>query len=264
MLRRWVEDSLFGRRRLQPLYARLHGLALAGMNFSRAWNVKTSGEARVIERLHGTFSRDQPRIVFDVGASVGSYSRQVLSTFGDLARVHAFEPSRDAFERLRQNLAGCSNVSLHNLGLGDRECDACLFADAVGSATASLYPAHARSDLVQEKVRLTRLDDFCHEKDIARIHLLKVDTEGHELAVLRGAARLLAAQRIDVIQFEVGASTIDARAYFRDFFDLLHLTHRLYRIVCDGLVPIGDYHPKHEVFLTINYLAVALRHAPLR
>jgi hypothetical protein len=87
---------------------------------------------------------------------------------------------------------------------------------------------------------------------------LKIDVEGHELNVLKGAAELLSSRRINFIQFEFGEADIDSRTYLRDFFDLLSDNYDFFRIVPHGLRPIGAYSSAHEVFATINYLA-ALR-----
>jgi hypothetical protein len=55
-----------------------------------------------------------------------------------------------------------------------------------------------------EEVALETIDRFCLREDIARIGLLKIDTEGHDLAVLHGAELLLARQAVDLIQVEAG------------------------------------------------------------
>jgi hypothetical protein len=105
-------------------------------------------------------------------------------------------------------------------------------------------------------VELRTLDDFCAERGIGRIDLLKIDVEGHELRVLEGARGLLEADAIGFIQFEFNATNIDSRSFFRDFYELLSPRYRLSRIVRDGLYPIGAYSPRHELFVgPVNYLA---------
>ena len=86
--------------------------------------------------------------------------------------------------------------------------------------------------------------------------MLKVDVEGHELAVLRGAQGTLARDCIALVQFEVGPTTLAAGNSFWQFWELLSPRYRLYRILPDGLAPIDRYREQDEVFLTTNYLAV--------
>jgi hypothetical protein len=92
------------------------------------------------------------------------------------------------------------------------------------------------------------LDDFCAEESIARIDLLKIDAEGHELAVLDGMGSLRPAK----IQFEFGVS--GSRIFLRDFFDAL-TNYTIYRILPKGLVRV-EYSERMEQFNTTNFLAV--------
>ena len=62
-------------------------------------------------------------------------------------------------------------------------------------------------------------------------------------------------QRIRLIQFEFGGTSIDSRTYFRDFWQLLSPNYTLYRIVGNGLRRIDAYSEFLEIFVTVNFLA---------
>jgi hypothetical protein len=100
------------------------------------------------------------------------------------------------------------------------------------------------------------LDEYCRENNVATVDLLKLDVEGHELAVLNGGRELLDRGAIDFIQFEFGGCNIDSRTYFRDFHSLLAPRFHLYRILARGLWPIDRYDESLEAFGTTNYLAI--------
>jgi Methyltransferase FkbM domain len=87
-----------------------------------------------------------------------------------------------------------------------------------------------------------------------KIHLLKLDVEGSEIDILRGADELLENGGIDFLQFEFGGCNIDSRTYFRDFYDLLSPRFRIFRIVTDGLRAVDEYREIGEIFTTTNYL----------
>jgi FkbM family methyltransferase len=239
-----------GRVRFQKGFEAMHRLALHGMNMGGAADDPTSsGEAAVIESLHS-----EP-VVFDVGANVGAYAEIVLR-LRPHARIFCFEPSPVAYRELVGRLAG--RGAAYNHGLGSREESVTLYAPEPGSMLASPHRRrhpNARWEPV-ETVRLRPLDIVLGDLGISHIDLLKLDVEGHELAVLRGASQLLDAGQVGAIQFEFGGCAVDSRVYLRDFFELLGDRYAIHRVVRDGVHPV-EYSELHEVFTTTNYLAVA-------
>lgn len=107
-----------------------------------------------------------------------------------------------------------------------------------------------------EEIQVARLDDFCTDHDIRHIDLLRLDVEGSELRVLEGTRSLLSAGAIDLIQFEFGRASIDARTFMKDIFRLLEARYTMNRVVADSFFPIHAYSERFEVFLTTNYLAI--------
>ncbi len=107
------------------------------------------------------------------------------------------------------------------------------------------------------RVEATTLDAFLDRHGIARVAFLKVDTEGHDLNVLRGAARSLAEGRIGLIQFEFIEANIATRVRMRDFFEALP-GHRIHRLCLNGdLLPLEPYSPKRcEIYVNQNLVAV--------
>lgn len=239
-----------GRARFQRAFERLHRWSLLGMGIGTGDQFATSGELRVLRSL--------PRgsVVLDVGANVGGYTRAALVA-GHV--VHSFEPSPVAFAELER---ASGSACLHPYGLGDADEEVELFAPEPGSGMASVYlRRHPRHEWTpQGRIRVRRLDDVAREEGIEHVDLLKLDVEGHELAVLRGAEQLLAGGHVERIQFEFGGTNIDARTYLRDFVEALP-GYRLHRIVRDGIVPVA-YSELSEIFTTTNFLAVRARPAP--
>jgi len=111
---------------------------------------------------------------------------------------------------------------------------------------------------LQEEVAITTLDKFCKESRIEKINYLKLDVEGNEMEVLKGAQDLLKADAVDFIQFEFGGADIDARVFLRDFVNLLKGRFNIFRIVKDGLRPL-NYSEFFEIFVTTNFLAASKR-----
>jgi hypothetical protein len=106
-----------------------------------------------------------------------------------------------------------------------------------------------------ERVSVASLDDFCKRHSIRSIDLLKLDAEGHELPILRGASGLLRDGAIRAIQFEFGGCDLDSDTTLRDFFDLLSPNYEIFRILRNGLRPV-TYSERWEIFMTTNFLAL--------
>ncbi len=254
-------------RRLQRLWGRLHTLSIFGMNYGGGGLIESSGEQWVLANVVKTVCEDIDwPVAFDVGANVGDYATLVERYVPD-ASIYAFEPARVTYKELIRHVAEAeaSNIKPYNIGFSDSERAVDLFSYTVEGQKVSLLSSidcrlptqvvDVRTD-ASEKIEVQTIDRFCITEAIDRIDFLKLDVEGHELSVLRGANRLLSAGLISLIQFEFGPANIYSRTFFYDFWSLLSDGYDLYRIVPNGIVPIPNYGEHLEIFLTTNYLAV--------
>lgn len=259
LLRRKV-TPLMGKRQYFPFFQKLYFWALEGMNIGTGSEAETSGEINVLDFVKKLDAN--PLVLFDVGANVGNYTKLLLKYIGGAGIdvvIHCFEVSKNTFKALEQNLCD-DRVVLNNIGLSNERAEATLYCDKDNSGMASLY--NRQLDYLGKKlsetedVTLISLDEYCGEKGIKRIDFIKMDVEGNEFNVLKGAAGMLAEKRIKAIQFEFGGANLDSRTYFRDFWNLLTPQYSIYRILKDGLMPISQYHECLDIFSCTNYLAV--------
>lgn len=195
--------------------------------------------------------------VLDVGANVGLWSEALLASVPG-AEVFAFEPSYAAFQQLTNRFQGRDNVHLVNAAVGRASGAGKLWADQAGSGLGSLTRRrldHFGIDFSHsEEVRIVTLDEWCRENRVTP-QVLKMDVEGHELDVLRGAEQML--REVQVVQFEFGGCNIDTRTYFQDFFYLLTESgFNIMRLTPKGLVAVPAYREQDESFETTNYFAV--------
>jgi len=175
------------------------------------------------------------------------------------AIIHAFEPHPKTFSTLTPNVP--ENVTCHNLAVGDQQGSFSLFDrnDRDGSPHASLHKdvitQFHKQSYVEHKVQATTLDSFCETKNIPRIDFLKIDTEGHEYAVLQGAKNLIASGRISVIQFEFGAPHLSSHIFLDDIRKLLK-EYSLFRILPKKLLLLTGEPIEKELFAFQNILAI--------
>jgi hypothetical protein len=99
------------------------------------------------------------------------------------------------------------------------------------------------------------VDNFCKTNGIDHIDFLKIDTEGNELNILKGARKLLETENIDVIQFEFNEMNILSKTFIKDFEDLLP-NYDLFRIRSRGLIPIANVSSQNLIFMFQNIVAI--------
>ena len=125
-----------------------------------------------------------------------------------------------------------------------------------GGVTNSLHPdPFMRGKPVN--VKLDTVDGYCARENIHIVHMLKVDAEGHDLAVVRGAIGMLREGRVKVAQVEYNVRWVYSRTYLKDAFDLIEgLPYRLGKLT-PGRVDFYDaWHPELERFFEANYVIV--------
>ena len=209
--------------------------------------------------------RSQSMHVLDVGANVGQWSASMLATARHAGRaedldLHAFEPSSYTFARLSEALAS-QRAMLQQVALSERSGTAVLHVMGPGAGTNSLHiPTAWHADTTTENVAMTTLDEYADSARLDDIALVKIDTEGHDLAVLRGAGRLLAEKRIHVAQFEYNWRWIGARSFLCDAFKLLSPAgYRLGKLTARGIEFYPGWDADLETFVEGNYVAAIPR-----
>ncbi len=170
----------------------------------------------------------KPKVIFDVGANVG----QTVDFYQNLfpsAHIYSFEPIPKTFGHLQKHCAKMPNVSCFNIAFGEKNEQQTIqvLADAnsvLNSLNSEVQADLRSSDQSYESAKITveRLDDFVKKERVSHIDLLKIDTEGFELPVLRGAEELLEKQAVSTIICEAGFMRTNTRnTYFGDINDFL-------------------------------------------
>jgi FkbM family methyltransferase len=163
--------------------------------------------------------------IFDVGAHIGITALAFSDEFPN-ADVYAFEPAAANFARMKANLVGKPETKLFLLGFSSEPGEGTLMCEPEHPSMARLV--HMR-EANTENVKLDTIDQFCAETNVAKIDLLKIDVEGHELNVLSGARGMLKDGRISIVKAE---TAIDPDLqYHVQLFDLCEFMHPLgYRL----------------------------------
>jgi len=179
----------------------------AGTLGGRWWLPASRG--KILRILLGTYEREQTELfrrwirpgatVLDVGAHVGYYTLLSARLAGPGGRVIAFEPNPRNWDFLRRHVAinGLDTVEVEQAAASSAAGTA-RFDFGTGSGTGRLADGGAL------EVRTVRLDDFCRERSL-RPTAIKIDVEGAELEVLRGAEEMVRTARPVIFRSTHGA-----------------------------------------------------------
>jgi FkbM family methyltransferase len=183
-------------------------------------------------------------VVFDIGANTGLYT--ILSSRSNPnVKIFSFEPNPNNFHRLQDNIKvnELTNAKPFQLAVGSGEGAISFFvprtqfisdtSSAVRQFSEKTYGGKLKWNEIT--VRQTSLDNFCAQEKVADLNLLKIDVEGYEMEVFKGAQITFEKFR-PIILCEIFPDEERVR-YFRDF-SVKH-GYMLLLVLHDGLVNIG-------------------------
>jgi FkbM family methyltransferase len=181
-------------------------------------------------------------VFVDVGANVGASASRMLAEFPK-ATVHAFEPCSRVYDQLAARAATVPRLTAHRLAVGDREGEVELHVAANYNFTSTLPPNERGKayygewmrTIDTERVECVTLDRWASRHAIDRIDFLKVDVQGGELGVLRGASGLLERGVTALFceaqlrpEYEGAATLADIDLFVRRFGLEMHQVHEIY------------------------------------
>lgn len=226
-------------------------------------NTYFSGEKGMINNQIFSILKREPNVVFDVGANVGHYSIDLRNRFPQ-SEIHCFEPIEKTFSILKENTKHLGLI-YNNIGLSSKDevFDLYIGSNDDDSAMATAYPDAITQifnfiGTPNQKIQCTfkTVDDYCETSQIKSIDFLKIDVEGHELNVLKGAKRMLDEGLIKIIQFEFNEFNIISKSFINDFYNLLP-KYSFYRVMPNStLKEMGPYNSNLEIFRYQNIIAI--------
>ena len=189
---------------------------------------RTTGDAFVDMAL---FVTAEAPVLLDVGGNTGQTVEKFRAQF-PRGRIFSFEPGPRAFAQLQRAWGKTLGVSLWPCAIGATAGKA-LLSEHRATDLSSFLPigADGSSEIAETvQVDVIRLDDFVRQKEIDHVDVLKIDTQGFELEVFKGAGDLLRAGKIGLIYFELTLAEI-YRGLPRMDVLLEYLLDRNYRLV---------------------------------
>lgn len=145
-------------------------------------------------------------IIFDVGANEGQSIERFKSIFPK-SIIHSFEPIKECYEKIIR-IYDKKNIFINNCALGDKECERFFYINK-NTYTSSFFKINNKyKELVNSdginmsvKKKISTIDGYLSLHKIKKIDILKIDTQGYELNILKGAKKSLKS-KIKFIELE--------------------------------------------------------------
>jgi len=150
------------------------------------------------------FVTSKKPVLFDVGAHKGQTIIRLNDVFKNCI-IHAFEPSPSTFELLKENTAKLKHVTIWNNAMGSATTTMFFNENTVSEMSSFLELGDHGWGKISNRtsVNVTTIDAFCETQKIEKIDVLKLDTQGFELEILKGAETSISKHKIGLLYFEV-------------------------------------------------------------
>jgi len=178
-------------------------------------------------------------VIFVVGANIG-LNELPLSDL-DNAEIYSFEPVPDTFAVLQSNFENNAVSNIHRFNIG--------FSSAAGTYDIGIAEDSGSNSLVrtnetQDTVacEFDTLDGFFEQHDVEKLDFLKIDTEGHDIEVLKGGEKTILSHR-PVIQLEINrVGSEQSEQYDIDWFTEFsdQYAESYFEIYRDRVIPIEN------------------------
>lgn len=193
------------------------------------------------------------KCIFEVGAADGRDCLTYAARCPD-ATIFAFEPLPQNFDKLKNNTSNEPRIITTNAALSNTSGTSSFYITALDDAS-SLLPSKKTNSTFDKymaskstiDVKTTTIDDECKKNKIKCIDILKLDTQGFELPILKGAQIMLEEKAVKVIYTEVQFIQLYENAsLFHEIVSFLesknYKLHNIYNLVHnqDGQLAWGD------------------------
>jgi FkbM family methyltransferase len=214
--------------------------------------VENSGELLLISKISHLL-----KTVIDVGANKGEWSEMVLNKCSSsLERLILAEPGKTAFSIIQEKFKGDNRFTLLNIGLSDDD-GMLVFNEEENASETSCFLPNASTAQSENYTVVRKLDSILKELNVDFVDFLKIDCEGFDFKVIKGASEHIKSHKIGIIQFEYNTMWIEAGSTLKATFDFLKsFNYEVYLLNDKGLAGYDvDYYK--EFFGYSNFVAVS-------
>ena len=203
-------------------------------------------------------NREETNLI-DIGANEGNFSKDFFNFFPKTKQIILFEPLKHLNEKIKKNLEGFNNYQIFNKGVGEKEEIKIFKYDKENTSLASfkdysddVNTFYKKQGETIEKIEIIKLDDLdfkFHNQSV-----LKIDVQGLEVEVLKGATNSLKIFDLIIIECSFVKEYLDTEPSFSDIVELLK-KNNFYPIIFQNYgKSIASYSFERDVIFVKKYL----------
>ena len=147
-----------------------------------------------------------PETILDIGANVGQFAKEIRQILPE-AKIYSFEPIKECFDKLNENMSGDKNFKSFNFALGDKNENSEMHRSVYTPSSSILEMAEAHKTLFPhtiqsrpEQIEIKRLDDVANNLKLKEQILIKIDVQGFEDKVIEGGKETFKKARVVLIE----------------------------------------------------------------
>lgn len=257
----YIYVFIFGRKKMQFLNDIFLSLTLNAKGYKNYGSFKETGEEKFIKKIS-----DDLFFCIDIGANIGKYTELLLKETA--TKIVAFEPLPDAYLELKKiELNNLNRLKVFNQAIGEkneflelnyasRKSEKASFSDHLEKI--SFYDFHNNKKI---KMKILTLDTFIEENlddfNQQKIDLIKIDTEGFELEVIKGATKTIKKMSPKYIQLEFNWHQLFKKQNMYSFSEFLK-NYEVFQILPYGndLVKVNVTRPEANIYHLSNFVYI--------
>ena len=248
---------IFGRKSMQLINDLVLSLSLKGKGYMNYGSFEDSGEKFFINLI-----KKEINLSLDIGANVGNYTKMLLSDTN--SKVVSFEPLPKAYEELKIIKSNFQDrLEIHNVAIGIKDEILNLSYGTEKSEKASLMKNLEKISFIEGQnkneasVQVRQLDYFQNYFKDKVIDFIKIDTEGFEYEVLKGAKNILETHKPKFIQVEFNWYQLIKKQTLYNLSELINFSD-VFKILPHGnkLLHIDPFRPENNIYHLSNYVFI--------
>jgi FkbM family methyltransferase len=214
-----------------------------------------SGEDHLIKKIIKNFDKKN-YLYLDIGANDATHVKKIIN-ITKYIKFKIFEPNINNFKKIKKNINTSKRIQLFNFKLGNKKGTEKFYDHKIsGSVHASSYKKNLQylfnKNIITYKTKVQKIDNL---KFAEKVKIIKIDVEGDELKVLKGAKKLIKKDN-PIIILEFNSCHVFSRTFLKDIINILYL-YDVYRILPGGkILTIKDKYEttSYEIFSYQNIL----------